>query len=802
MTLDDYFQSYEDYFWQWEDKGEVIAIPEGATIAYRNQVESLVYILSQQRLPRFGSLLLAWIATNPQAKENLKHIEETLTDFIHQEISDRTNKNLIENYETAIHFLTTLSEIPETYKQGEKRVLVFQAIFQDCHNCLSQKQSTAIFQGLSEEKIENYYQGKKLPFHNKVCFRDLKTLAHLSQQFPTPAAILEQVGFLEKQEVDNIVFEEKKLIEQAKPATDLMQELLENPNTFQVGALVKQIWGSVHLPLHYHLPNQQPFGGVSDITNRGNFDKLLLSEFAHDDLIFISRLANNEALFFNREVPPSDTPYERYLLIDVSLKNWGNIKTILFAIATALRHHPKNTITHKVFALGDAPQEVFLEDIHGIIESLQVLGTSTHIAPTLEVFFQEAFEKDKDVVLLTSESNYEHPAVQKILQQPQHHIDYLIQADQAGNIQTFKYKNKKRTFLQDSKLPLEVLWRRPEKPKEVVTLEDNKLQFPNFPILLPIPQVYRQLCIASDGVCFLFTKEKSLLKRNKENEHGKGLELLVQHLPFNPTSAAIGLNQNQEYVLLMYSINQKELFLLNLFTKKNKVIPFPEWASRQAHFIFYHHQFYYIKDDQHWIINMEGKITKKQTESDFLHFEQEKYIEKKSVQESSFKTVSRQPILKNIHKIYINENHNLVFNIHELRVVPRKTPFVGFAVKRNDSTLHQTTTTTNSFVHNIFYFKEGSKIITNPLGVVKLISSNPDIPPFFILILVDGMLRAASEHEFSGNDYYARFKENPVKQAKYANYMGTIQNTISSMDFYNKYILAFINHIEANATPD
>jgi len=38
MDFYTYFKSYEDYFWQWEDSTEVIAIPEGSTIAYKQLV--------------------------------------------------------------------------------------------------------------------------------------------------------------------------------------------------------------------------------------------------------------------------------------------------------------------------------------------------------------------------------------------------------------------------------------------------------------------------------------------------------------------------------------------------------------------------------------------------------------------------------------------------------------------------------------------------------------------------------------------------------------------------------------------
>jgi hypothetical protein len=54
-------------------------------------------------------------------------------------------------------------------------------------------------------------------------------------------------------------------------------------------------------PLHHNM--LQPIVRNFDLTNKGDFDKLLLSEFAQDDDVFMSRMPNNEALIFN-EVPP------------------------------------------------------------------------------------------------------------------------------------------------------------------------------------------------------------------------------------------------------------------------------------------------------------------------------------------------------------------------------------------------------------------------------------------------------------------------------------------------------------------
>jgi preprotein translocase subunit SecB len=51
-----------------------------------------------------------------------------------------------------------------------------------------------------------------------------------------------------------------------------------------------------------HFLGEQPIGGISDMTNKGDFNRMLL-EFANEDEVFMNRVANNEALYIQRNTP-------------------------------------------------------------------------------------------------------------------------------------------------------------------------------------------------------------------------------------------------------------------------------------------------------------------------------------------------------------------------------------------------------------------------------------------------------------------------------------------------------------------
>lgn len=134
MEANDYFQSFEEYFWHWEDAGEIIAMPSGLTVAYKDYVTEVLGHLQSQGLPPYGSLLLAIIATNPNASNAFEHGFPLMAVRLK---SKEVNTATLAQMERALPFLKILSQVPNEYKQGIKRVQLFQTLFLGCHNGVS-----------------------------------------------------------------------------------------------------------------------------------------------------------------------------------------------------------------------------------------------------------------------------------------------------------------------------------------------------------------------------------------------------------------------------------------------------------------------------------------------------------------------------------------------------------------------------------------------------------------------------------------------------------------------------------------
>lgn len=441
MKAQYYFQQHKDYFWQWEDDGETIAIPNGSTIAYRKYAFEVLHFLTPQGIPSWGSLLLAIIGTNGKTQ-----MEEffSLKDM-------QTNPYGAE----AANFLRVLNDLPDTYKKGKNRLLVFQAIFKDCHNIMGVKKAKIL---LSSTPLKEIHV-PKVPITSARYVYDFRTIAALDRKFKKPEDIIEQILNLPR--IDEAIVTEN---EQAPKTADFVAQLIDNDKGFKVGALVKRIWSGLNIPLHSKLPSQQPLGGVSDLTNKGDFDKLLISEFANDDLVLLSRLANDEALYIQREIPPQHQNRQRIILIDTSLKNWGTPKIVAFATMLAIAKHPKTDIPCEAFVIGSTCHPIDITTAQGLIDGLQMLEPVLDASKGLEAFIKASKDqKNQEIFVVTSLETLREANMLRAVQDYGAAIAYWIYTDAKGNIDVYKKQQNGKKHLQHLLLPLKDLWGKTEK---------------------------------------------------------------------------------------------------------------------------------------------------------------------------------------------------------------------------------------------------------------------------------------------------------------------------------------------------
>src|SRR5262249_7407213 len=160
----------------------------------------------------------------------------------------------------------------------------------------------------------------------------------------------------------------------AERARSLIAQLEDDDELSGVGRLARHLMAAVTLPRAVSDREDLPLGGVSDISNRGPLDRLLLSELAHDDLTLAVRVATGEALYLRREQPPRTPPRERVLLLESGIRTWGVPRVFATAVALALT---ATTDTHTDVvcyrAAGGGVLPVDLTTRQGLIEHLGAL---------------------------------------------------------------------------------------------------------------------------------------------------------------------------------------------------------------------------------------------------------------------------------------------------------------------------------------------------------------------------------------------------------------------------------------------
>ena len=425
MTFFEYFQSYRGYFWQWEedDANFILATSDNQSIAYDATVFEVFEGLSTVGAPPFGSLVMALMATDESPTRFLDYLEEALSEM---EAQSGHAKNLIFYADKAMKLLHNFAALPREYKTGDKRNLMFATVFRKSHNGLKAKK-VALFSKLFKDNDEILYHCLDQVTYSQSNFtKDVKALALLSDEFPTTKSSLDAMLGAPIEEYGGALQQKIPKLKDSDNPFELVEKLIEGNETFYMGSLIKRLWSGLNINMRHRSPSEQPLDGVSDITNKGEVSRLLLSEFAHDDDVFMQRIANHEALYILREVPPESNQLDRIFLLDSSIKCWGNVRTINLAIAFAIAKHPKTDIHSKVYALSNTYQEIFLDDIHQIIKGMNVLSPNLDCTLGLESYLEEQHQKNQEIFFITSEYQLQNAEIQNILKNANDKIGYVI----------------------------------------------------------------------------------------------------------------------------------------------------------------------------------------------------------------------------------------------------------------------------------------------------------------------------------------------------------------------------------------
>ncbi len=786
-----YFQSYQDYFWEWEIDhmfhGNVIqdaqnyeggfnciSIPDGMTIVYKEQIAEVLPLLSETGFPPFGALILTFLATN--SGEVGVAVKEIFTEILEKHKNFPTVAHI--DFAAAEAFLSTLIGLPATYKKGKNRIDLFLFLFETANHSLSPKFSKEIIAFMEHSFMLNQCSEKQEVTVTALS-KDINTLALLHHRYPTVEALLK--AWLKITEVP--VTPEDTEVEHFSENPDFIQELTEEPKTFFMGSLIKRLWSGIQLPMHYVHPGEMPLGGISDITNKGKFDNILISEFANDDLIFLHRIANKEALFIRRETTPEEDLRTRIFLIDTTIKNWGTPKILSFATAFSFIHHPKNEMHFQPYALGENCTPLRFDTKEEIISGLQRTSPLLDASAAIENFILTSEEENIEITLFTTAKTLEHAHVRRLFNLYHAKFGGVITSDSQGNIDVYKMKNGAKRLLKHIQLPLQDLWAHPPRKKNAPRKKTAKgdANVINYPLLYGFPT----------RVAINFTDEKHayILQKNGDlfcaDDSKKGFTMIQRDIRF-----ITGIKQ--EKIAVMY---QDELMVL-FWTVDNFMVFKTTTATYTYKFDLSKHKKAYFKtlivhEDDLYLVT-------RNYYSDapvFTYFDlsDRSYMSVEQPSEALQKTYKNYlankityldgSVLTKINAITLTIDLEFVFNFkHRLDLIEATGYFE--LIDREEAGLDDEFTTYLHKRNQKALFPDGSTIQIDKNGIIIFKSANPEIPTFYLASYIGIGIALSTGEEFAGNKYFL------PQDAEV--------NTIEISQFDIKYVEPFIQQILYN----
>lgn len=354
--------------WQWDDDFSALSDDDDKVIVFMEELIPILTWLSVRGLPRFGSVIFLLIAcrTDPDG-------------IFAQRMYDRLDSLSSDHWTEVRQGLETIAQFPAELRTSTKaKAAICELAFEGVKNRMPHDDSLEIVSSLKNLRSGIVLHAKyPLSVTTRGLSADIQQLARSLANI-TEENISRLLGAGTEEPLPEISID----LPPTPSVSSLIADLREDRQLAGLMAIVRDLTATVHIPRSPADPDRLPLGGVSDITNHGTLDKLLLSELAQDDEILATRLALNEALYLRREAPPRQNTQNRMMLLDAGIRLWGRPRLLACAAALATATTCERSHRLDVFrTAGDSLEQVALETREGLMSHLGALEPDPHPGP-------------------------------------------------------------------------------------------------------------------------------------------------------------------------------------------------------------------------------------------------------------------------------------------------------------------------------------------------------------------------------------------------------------------------------------
>lgn len=477
-----YFTPSHETFWKWSADHQAIEWRGGQTIAFRFELQTLMEQLVEEGLPPFENILLTVAACRNRSDAALHELPNMLS------FSDYPMRySMVETVGKVVERLEGLARLPEDLRtsiDGKRAILALVS-----ENGPFRKKAD-----FSRDCIEWLEQGYNIvPGAHSFIKTTNDWITELRGLHDGLAAVNEvavrlrmQTGFEALPSPIPLNLPAPPPEPEPVPLTirELLRELEQDEEHAGLVRLTQRLVAVVSLPRPMSSPDDQPLGGVSDITNRGPFDRLLLSELAQDSDVLMTRVALNEAMYIRREIPPAFPPRDRLVLVDAGIRMWGLPRLYATAAALALAVMQEDSAQTKLFrsvSNGILPIDLTTRD--EIIDHLGSLELAVHPGEAISAFVAEADGLPTDFVIVTGEDVLSDPEFRQALSNHRLTNLYIVAVTREGDLRLLRRTRQGERVLRQAKLDLNQILAGPAKTRP--KLRDDSID-PRLPAILRV----------------------------------------------------------------------------------------------------------------------------------------------------------------------------------------------------------------------------------------------------------------------------------------------------------------------------
>ncbi|AEE53802.1 hypothetical protein [Haliscomenobacter hydrossis] len=463
QTAARYFQPRKGDFWEWSNVDQVITWIDGQTICYAQDLMDILKSLQPQGLPPLETVILLIAACRQEwhtidfpnldalAAKGAVENEETELVLAGALDSHRLTKqaDFDINLLPCLNLLKRIHALPEELRTGSMRVHLIKRIFSHYTPFITPVVASIYIKEFESGALRKVVLNIKRS--NKSQFQDIHAVF-------SPLFGIEDLETYVRVGLEKVP-EPTPVPNPDTEPDDLLTQLSKQQQTAGLARLTKRLIAALNIPPHTHGASDQPLGGVSDLSNRGDFDRLLISELANDDDTLSARLVNNEALYLRRETPPDPQVQERVILVDVSLRLWGIPKVFAVSVALGIALNNTHHASIAAYALGQktiGPSA--LSSKAEVVTFLEKIDPALHCAEGLKIHFrQHPKTASKAIFFITSEDALLDKNFSQHLNELATELDYVLVVSRTGTLLFYKMVNGHRRLLSTSVFDLKEL---------------------------------------------------------------------------------------------------------------------------------------------------------------------------------------------------------------------------------------------------------------------------------------------------------------------------------------------------------